>query len=78
MTLPTRDANLQALIDLGIPHTVKNAGSHVTIGDVETVVNFWPSTSRWAVARSPHNGKGVQSLVDWLHIHHPSMLKGKS
>lgn len=79
LSLPARDEAINSLEAAGIQFEMTEAGvagSRLDIGSPARV-HFWPSSQRWKVLKSPHNGKGVEPLVDWLKQNHPQLLKGK-
>lgn len=79
LSLPARDEAINSLVDAGIQFETKEAGvagSCLSIG-VPVVVHFWPSSQRWNVLKSPHNGKGIEPLVTWLKQNHPHLIKEK-
>lgn len=47
----------------GIAFTAKNNGAHLIVADR---VDYWPGTGLWKDREVPHDGRGINALVDYM------------
>lgn len=60
-----RQSSTALLRARGIPHTVKNGGAHVIVGE-PAFADFWPGTGLWIERSTGRKGRGVFRLLKAL------------
>lgn len=67
-----RERNIKSSTDLlmtrGMTFVKRNDGVHLVICHEDLVIDFWPSTGRWQVRKSPKEGRGVFKLLRYLGV----------